>query len=79
MAVRPTPSHASNAWRRPVNALISVTAVPATASPVPDRHAVSVAVTTYGAIGIKVWIYKGAYGEQAAVPGEARLRRRARR
>lgn len=41
-------------------------------------YAVSVAVTTYGAIGIKVWIYRGLYGEQAPTP-DGRFRRRARR
>jgi len=45
-------------------------------------YAVTTAVTTVGAIGIKVWIYRGMYGEQ---PVEAqrsdggRFRRRARR
>jgi small subunit ribosomal protein S3 len=42
-------------------------------------YAVSVAVTNYGTIGIKVWIYRGNYGEQVAVPAEGRFRRRARR
>ena len=41
-------------------------------------YAVSVAVTTYGTIGIKVWVYRGAYGERPAA-GEGRFRRRARR
>ncbi len=40
----------------------------------------AVARTTYGAIGVKVWIYLGKFGEEvAAVPPEAhRARRRAR-
>ena len=42
-------------------------------------YIVSTAVTTYGTIGIKVWIYKGNYGEQPAVAAEGRFRRRARR
>ncbi|MGB3128155.1 MAG: 30S ribosomal protein S3 [Dehalococcoidia bacterium] len=42
-------------------------------------YVVSTAVTTYGTIGIKVWIYKGNYGEQPAVAAEGRFRRRARR
>jgi len=44
-------------------------------------YAVSVAVTTVGAIGIKVWVYHGMYGEEAAVAErpEARFRRRMRR
>ncbi len=42
----------------------------------------SEAVTTYGVIGIKVWIYRGMYGEQVEVterPTEGRFRRRMRR
>ena len=42
-------------------------------------YACSVGVTTYGTIGIKVWVHKGAYGEQPAVVAEGRFRRRARR
>ncbi len=42
-------------------------------------YAVTTSVTTVGAIGIKVWVYRGNYGEQAAVPAEGRFRRRARR
>ncbi len=43
-------------------------------------YAVSVAVTTVGAIGIKVWVYHGMYGEEAAAERpEARFRRRMRR
>jgi small subunit ribosomal protein S3 len=42
-------------------------------------YAVSVAVTTYGTLGIKVWIYRGNYGEQPAVASDGRFRRRARR
>ena len=43
-------------------------------------YAVTTAVTTVGTIGIKVWVYKGAYGEQpAGGPGQGRFRRRARR
>lgn len=45
-------------------------------------YALSTAVTTVGAIGIKVWVYKGMYGdepiEQQAPSGE-RFRRRGRR
>jgi len=43
-------------------------------------YAVNVAVTTYGTIGIKVWVYRGMYGEQPApVRGDGRFRRRVRR
>ena len=44
-------------------------------------YAITVAVTTVGAIGIKVWVYRGNYGEQPATPaaGDGRFRRRARR
>lgn len=42
-------------------------------------YAVTTAVTTVGAIGIKVWIYKGMYGEQPVERPEGRFRRRARR
>ncbi len=45
-------------------------------------YAVTTAVTTVGAIGIKVWIYRGMYGEQPAEaqrPDGGRFRRRARR
>ncbi len=42
-------------------------------------YAISVAVTTVGAIGIKVWVYRGSYGEQPATPDGGRFRRRARR
>jgi small subunit ribosomal protein S3 len=44
--------------------------------------AVSEAVTTAGVIGIKVWIYRGMYGEEpvaTAARPEGRFRRRARR
>ncbi len=45
-------------------------------------YAQSTAVTTVGSIGIKVWVYKGMYGdepiEQQAPSGE-RFRRRGRR
>ncbi len=41
-------------------------------------YAISTAVTTYGTIGIKVWIYRGKYGEQPLAPTESRFRRRAR-
>jgi small subunit ribosomal protein S3 len=37
------------------------------------------AVTTVGTIGIKVWIYRGMYGEQPAERQEGRFRRRMRR
>jgi len=36
------------------------------------------AVTTYGTIGIKVWIYKGKYGQQPQEPEERRPLRRPR-
>jgi small subunit ribosomal protein S3 len=42
-------------------------------------YAVSVAVTKVGTIGIKVWIYKGMYGEQPVARPEGRFRRRGRR
>lgn len=43
-------------------------------------YAISVAVTTYGTIGIKVWVYRGNYGEQPAPTQDGgRFRRRARR
>lgn len=42
-------------------------------------YAVSVAVTKVGTIGIKVWVYRGAYGEQPAEAADGRFRRRARR
>ncbi len=43
-------------------------------------YAHSTAVTTVGSIGIKVWIYRGMYGEQIVErPQEGRFRRRARR
>lgn len=43
-------------------------------------YAVTTAVTTVGAIGIKVWVYRGTYGEDRGDGGEAaRFRRRTRR
>lgn len=45
-------------------------------------YAITVAVTTVGTIGIKVWIYKGRYGEEAlepTAPAGGRFRRRPRR
>jgi len=44
-------------------------------------YALGTARTTYGAIGIKVWIYRGMYGEQPEVqrPDSSRFRRRGRR
>jgi small subunit ribosomal protein S3 len=42
-------------------------------------YAVTTAVTTVGTIGIKVWVYKGMYGEQPAEARPDRFRRRARR
>lgn len=43
-------------------------------------YAVTHAVTTYGVIGIKVWVYRGMYGEQEEEAlRDARFRRRARR
>jgi small subunit ribosomal protein S3 len=41
-------------------------------------YATSTAVTTFGCIGIKVWIYKGKFGEEIVVPVGARPRRPAR-
>jgi len=42
-------------------------------------YAVTTAVTTVGAIGIKVWVYRGMYGEQPVERAEPRYRRRVRR
>ncbi len=43
-------------------------------------YAVTHCVTTFGVIGIKVWVYRGMYGEQVEVErAEPRFRRRARR
>ncbi len=43
-------------------------------------YAVTVAVTKVGTIGIKVWIYKGMYGEEVTpVRTDGRFRRRSRR
>jgi small subunit ribosomal protein S3 len=42
-------------------------------------YAISTAVTTYGVIGIKVWVYRGMYGEQPVEQPESRFRRRGRR
>ena len=43
-------------------------------------YAVTVSVTKVGTIGIKVWIYKGMYGEEPTpVAPDGRFRRRARR
>lgn len=42
-------------------------------------YAVTTARTTYGAIGIKVWIYKGKFGEEAAQEFHRRRRRPPRR
>lgn len=43
-------------------------------------YAVTTAVTTVGSIGIKVWIYKGMYGDEIVpVAVDNRFRRRARR
>ncbi|TWT42244.1 30S ribosomal protein S3 [Phycisphaerae bacterium RAS1] len=44
-------------------------------------YAITHCVTPYGVIGIKVWVYKGMYGEQPleARPQESRFRRRMRR
>lgn len=39
-------------------------------------YAVSTARTTYGTVGIKVWIYKGKYGEEISSQGRFRPRRR---
>jgi len=42
-------------------------------------YAVATARTTYGAIGIKVWIYKGKFGEEISQPPYRRRRRAPRR
>lgn len=42
-------------------------------------YAVIHAVTTVGTIGIKVWVYRGMYGEQPVERPEGRFRRRGRR
>lgn len=43
-------------------------------------YALTEAYTTVGAIGIKVWVYKGLYGEESVpAPNQERFRRRARR
>lgn len=42
-------------------------------------YAVTTAVTTVGTIGIKVWIYKGMYGEEVTEQRDNRFRRRGRR
>lgn len=43
-------------------------------------YAITTAVTTVGSIGIKVWIYKGMYGEEPVAEGRPeRFRRRVRR
>ena len=39
-------------------------------------YAVATARTTYGTVGIKVWIYKGKFGEEAAAQSRFRPRRR---
>jgi small subunit ribosomal protein S3 len=42
-------------------------------------YGLTTAVTTYGAIGIKVWIYLGLYGEEAEIQRPDRFRGRGRR
>ena len=42
-------------------------------------YALATARTTYGAIGIKVWIYKGKFGEEISQPPYRRRRRAPRR
>ncbi len=42
-------------------------------------YALSTSVTKVGAIGIKVWIYKGMYGDEIVPQATDRFRRRARR
>lgn len=42
-------------------------------------YAITTAVTTYGTIGIKVWVYRGMYGEEAEIERPDRFRRRGRR
>jgi len=39
-------------------------------------YAVATSRTTYGAIGVKVWIYKGKFGEEITAQGPSRRRRR---
>ena len=41
-------------------------------------YATATAVTTYGCIGIKVWIYKGRFGEVLVVQAGNKPRRQAR-
>ncbi len=42
-------------------------------------YGLTAAVTNYGAIGIKVWVYRGMYGEEAEIERPDRFRRRGRR
>jgi small subunit ribosomal protein S3 len=42
-------------------------------------YAHTTAVTPYGSIGIKVWVYRGMFGEQPVPVQDQRFRRRARR
>jgi small subunit ribosomal protein S3 len=42
-------------------------------------YGITTAVTTYGTIGIKVWVYRGMYGEEAEIERPDRFRRRGRR
>jgi small subunit ribosomal protein S3 len=42
-------------------------------------YAITTAVTTVGSIGIKVWVYRGMYGEQVELRRDDRFRHRARR
>lgn len=42
-------------------------------------YAITTAVTTVGTVGIKVWIYRGMYGEEPTEQRPDRFRRRARR
>ena len=42
-------------------------------------YGVTVAITNYGTVGIKVWIYRGMYGEEAEIERPNRFRGRGRR
>jgi len=42
-------------------------------------YGITTAVTNYGAIGIKVWVYRGMYGEEVEIERPDRFRRRGRR
>ena len=42
-------------------------------------YALTTAVTKVGTVGIKVWVYRGMYGEEQASRPDSRFRRRTRR